>query len=337
MPRAMALVLAVFLSTAGVAVSIDAPHFAAEHGTMHPFVFMGEAVDFGTYPWFATLFIEVKGGYGTYICGSVLANSKYVLTAAHCVENSEFITILFNDVFNPNKVWYPHPNRYARYAHVHPLYDAATLNYDIAVIELNSEVADINFPRLALDEREWLAILAGGMLTVVGHGLTENGTLDWHLRRVDLPKVPNTSCIGSSSNMWHSSQVHNDLCAGLTTGCLAKACPDACSGDSGGPLFDAGRHVVYGLVSRGEFPCGLANRPGIFTNLAFYKSFIQYYVSPAATLGNSTNNSTYIVPLANETDKPPMYTGSSASSRAAPGWVTLVSVGFVVHILYRYN
>ncbi len=64
---------------------------ATPPGDLQRFVFMGDTVEFGTFPWFATLFVELEGGFGTYICGSVLAAEKYVVTAAHCLENAEFI------------------------------------------------------------------------------------------------------------------------------------------------------------------------------------------------------------------------------------------------------
>ena len=310
----------------GVAGATDPPSRDVDgllHGNMQRFVFMGDVVDFGTYPWFGTLFIEKEGGFGTYICGSVLANSKYVVTAAHCVENAEFITVSFNDVYNPEHRWYPHPNRYALYSHPHPLYDTETLAYDIAILELNLPVEDINTPRLALDESEWdLDVSPGDMLTSIGHGLTEEGSLDWELRRVDLPKVSRADCIGSGYNQWHASQVHDDLCVGLTSGCPAPTCPDVCNGDSGGPLFDASSHVVYGLVSRGEAPCGLANRPGIFTNLGLYKSFVEYYAF-------SDSNSTFVPPNGDAADGPMFRGGAPPGQRI---WVALIGV-LLVNVL----
>ncbi len=46
---------------------------------------------------------------------------------------------------------------------------------------------------------------------------------------------------------------------------------DACQGDSGGPLTRRG--VLVGLVSGGE-GCGLAGRPALYTNVAFYADWI---------------------------------------------------------------
>jgi len=147
-------------------------------GNLQRFIYDGNVIDFGRFPWFGTLFVEMKGGYGTYICGSVLYSENVVLTAAHCVENAEFVTVSFNDVYNPDQVWYPHPNRYAKYAHIHPDYDTETLKFDIAVIELNRDVDDIQIPTVELEANKWIDIPEDYMLTVIGHGLTEKGTLD---------------------------------------------------------------------------------------------------------------------------------------------------------------
>ncbi len=311
--------LAAFFVVAG-ATGNDPVKYSPILGEIQKFVYLGDVVEFGTYPWFGTLFIETQGGYGTYVCGSVLASEKYVVTAAHCVENADFITVSFNDVYNPEQKWYPHPNRYALYAHSHPLYDTNTLEYDIAIIELNTPVDDINFPRLALDEHEWDAdISAGDMLTSIGHGLTENGSLDWELRRVKIPKVSREDCIGSGYHQWHSSQVHDDLCAGFTTDCHDDNCPDVCTGDSGGPLFDAINNVVYGLVSRGESPCGTASRPGIFTNLGIYRSFVEYYVGTieseeeeGAGVDEEVDTNSTFVPPEEPVAKYPMYRGKAS-------------------------
>ncbi|KAF6288307.1 kallikrein related peptidase 13 [Rhinolophus ferrumequinum] len=60
----------------------------------------------------------------------------------------------------------------------------------------------------------------------------------------------------------------NMLCAGTKEG--GK---DSCEGDSGGPLICKGK--LYGIVSWGDFPCGQPNRPGVYTRVSQYVSWIQ--------------------------------------------------------------
>lgn len=50
---------------------------------------------------------------------------------------------------------------------------------------------------------------------------------------------------------------------------------DACEGDSGGPLVCNvnGVNMLYGIISWGQH-CGAVNRPGVYTNVAFYTDWI---------------------------------------------------------------
>jgi len=58
------------------------------------------------------------------------------------------------------------------------------------------------------------------------------------------------------------------ICAAYSQGGV-----DSCQGDSGGPLFDASTGVQYGVVSWG-FGCALAGRPGVYAEVALYRSWI---------------------------------------------------------------
>lgn len=49
---------------------------------------------------------------------------------------------------------------------------------------------------------------------------------------------------------------------------------DSCNGDSGGPLVD-GNNVVYGLVSWGLSQCALEGYTGVYTNVAFFHTWIR--------------------------------------------------------------
>ncbi|KAM6153739.1 kallikrein-13-like isoform 2-T2 [Erethizon dorsatum] len=59
----------------------------------------------------------------------------------------------------------------------------------------------------------------------------------------------------------------NMLCAGTKEG--GK---DSCEGDSGGPLVC--NNTLHGIISWGDFPCGQPNRPGVYTRVSQYVSWI---------------------------------------------------------------
>ncbi|XP_057568972.1 kallikrein-13 isoform X3 [Hippopotamus amphibius kiboko] len=60
----------------------------------------------------------------------------------------------------------------------------------------------------------------------------------------------------------------NMLCAGTKEG--GK---DSCEGDSGGPLIC--NETLHGIISWGDFPCGQPNRPGVYTRVSRYITWIQ--------------------------------------------------------------
>ena len=105
------------------------------------------------------------------------------------------------------------------------------------------------------------------------------GELSAALMATRLPVVKYEDCIARGppyDNKWLPTHVHDDMCAGHTSGCISQDCDDACKGDSGGPVFETYNEVVHGVVRRGEYPCGTWTRPAIFTSTGQHIGFINY-------------------------------------------------------------
>lgn len=59
--------------------------------------------------------------------------------------------------------------------------------------------------------------------------------------------------------------------------CAGGDVVDSCRGDSGSPLMiqSDGVWFAYGIVSHGPNRCGTIGKPGIYTNVTFYKTWIE--------------------------------------------------------------
>lgn len=259
-----------------------------------PFITVGESVEVGRYPWYAVIFVE-KANRQTVMCGSVLVTPIEVLTAAHCVENANSVTGYFHLGDGHVSSWKYTPSFEALPEHItmHPLYNPYSFFGDIAVIKLNKRITQIFPVVLSSDLDEWEN--SDTHMGVIGHGMTENDEISSDLRMIQIPVVKYNDCVSysvDSRKTWLPMHVHDDLCAGFTDGCLEDYCPDACHGDSGGPIFDPGSETVYGLVSRGESPCGQSYRPVMFTSMYRYRKFIDSRTEGSVTWNSQRDNKT---------------------------------------------
>ncbi|CAJ0967523.1 unnamed protein product [Ranitomeya imitator] len=164
----------------------------------------------------------------------------------------------------------------------HPDYTSAAHTWDIALVKLNGPVSYTKYI---------MPICLPAASTTFPNGMecwvTGWGNIDYYenlpspetLQNVKVPLIDHQTCDemyhidsdGSSS----STIVYNTMiCAGYTEG--GK---DSCQGDSGGPLVCKVNGVWYqpGIVSWGS-GCALPNRPGVYTLVTAYQSWIQSHI-----------------------------------------------------------
>ena len=253
-----------------------------------------EVTDLSKYPWMVALTKED----GFQFCAGVLIDSKWVLTAAHCLFNSKGATSkkkpseikVLLGTLNKRKggtvvgVKSVNPHKYYRSLTLNVTksgFDATYNNFDIGLLELEQEVA-FEPIKLATDSINLLNKSA----IALGWGKTDhfddNSDSDI-LQQVLLPIVPNQECSYGLSESWNNffkfnskkeiSIIINDnmLCAGFH-----DANKDTSQGDSGGPLIikNDTKWELIGLTSYGS----VANDSyGVYTRVSSFKRFMSSF------------------------------------------------------------
>jgi secreted trypsin-like serine protease len=105
----------------------------------------GDFVSIGTYPWFTMLLKSNGGSYIKQGCGGMLVSPEFVLTAAHCINHSLFMSgaavkigaleSILDDKSDNGGQYYE--IRTVQSVYSHPEYDDDTFDNDFALLHLS--------------------------------------------------------------------------------------------------------------------------------------------------------------------------------------------------------
>jgi trypsin len=204
--------------------------------------------------------IQSKGKPGTegHFCGGSVIAKRWVLTAAHCMDDTKpgqiQVAVGRTNIDNRRSGQTLLVDRIV----VHPSY-ASQGTFDAALIHVK---ADIKSPVIGLVPATNNSLERhGAALTVAGWG-TEfflSPTIPAQLKAVNVKAVADDKCV---TNGLMGFKPGSEMCAETLLG-------DSCQGDSGGPLFGRladGRRVQVGIVSYG-LGCAVPLFPGVYAEV----------------------------------------------------------------------
>ncbi|CAG9130137.1 unnamed protein product [Plutella xylostella] len=262
----------------------------------------GEEAEIADYPHMGAIgwkAIDDTNGLWVFKCGCTLISHNFVLTAAHCTHVPVDSTIAESD---PKIVRLGDNNIYEKTSDdeetaidvkiiriiVHPNYAAPKKYYDIALMELEKEVAFSTVIRPACLWNDEDTNKLPHQPTVTGWGVVDSATktVSPTLQVAKLSVIDRETCdklLKKTCNRNFCGTEEHQLCGGNLTGGV-----DTCQGDSGGPFqvqldlpedMSGSMHYVFGITSFG-IGCGRANTPAVYTRVSYFTDWIDENVWP---------------------------------------------------------
>ncbi|KAG7227824.1 hypothetical protein INR49_013618 [Caranx melampygus] len=244
----------------------------------------------GAWPWQ----VDIQTFTDGHICGGSIITESWVLSAAHCFPNPSDTSsyIIYAGRYQLNGFNQHETSHRVRQVVIPSGYSEPHSGKDLALVQLSTPVTWSDHVRPICLPASGTLFPSGMLCSVTGWGnirddvpLQGVGTL----QEVQVPIISQTSC----QEMYQTRPtdtvdiLYDMICAGYQEG--GK---DSCQGDSGGPLVCKmvnGTWVQAGVVSFG-LGCAHTNRPGVYTRLTSYSSFIRNTIPEVRLYGHADQN-----------------------------------------------
>ncbi|XP_001600807.1 trypsin beta [Nasonia vitripennis] len=219
----------------------------------------GTFVTIRTVPYLAQLIED-----GNQVCGGSIISEKWILTAAHCLEDAGELEIRTgSSLRNKGGKLYP----VAEYI-VHENYTKVTFDNDIALIKVNKSIEFNELQqviRISYREPKTCDKLQLSGFGKEGQDLPAPN----RLKSAQVPVIDHTECKEAYKQLF----LFEDYIGKVTDNmfCAGTEGDDTCQGDSGGPAVVNDKLV--GVVSWG-IDCGESGTPGVYTKVRNYRKWI---------------------------------------------------------------
>lgn len=245
-----------------------------------------DEAEYTEFPWMAALLTTDKiTNTLNYKCGGAIIHPKFVLTAAHCVNNKKDVFTIRAGEWDTQTTneQYKHVDVSVKKVIIHPEFYSGGLHNDIAFLVLKEELQlGPHIGTICLPEQGYTPAVQS-YCSVSGWGqdvFGKKGIYQAILKKVDLPIMHRNTCQKNlqTTRLGKRFLLDNSfLCAGGEKG------KDTCKGDGGSPLVcvkDAENDIyqLTGLVSWGV-GCGQAEIPALYVNVPAYRKWIDEQIA----------------------------------------------------------
>jgi secreted trypsin-like serine protease len=284
---------------ASLALLVPASANAQSGGSAQPKIVGGSTASVSTYPWQAAVVLSPAKRSGNahqrQFCGGSLLTSRIVITAGHCVADTDPDCIAITcDTTSPICLSDPggdgtcklDPNDVDVVLGRSTLSDTASggelsvqavklrdnydgnyqgngvPRYDVAYLVLSAPSAQAPIKIAGTDEGALWDVDSPEEVSGWGYTSEGSGTTVDTLRWAPVPVLADSSCTGDYGSDFDAATM---VCAGYQTGQI-----DSCNGDSGGPLeapLEGGGYRLVGITGWGD-GCAEAGSPGVYTRIA---------------------------------------------------------------------
>ncbi|XP_030059061.1 urokinase-type plasminogen activator [Microcaecilia unicolor] len=259
-------------------------------------IVQGKSTPIESQPWIATIFWHSKKyNQNTFKCGGSLVHPCWVMSAAHCFQESKQ-TENYNVVLGKSKLYETDHDKEQRFQvekiilHEHYSDETGAYTNDIALVKIISAsgqcAVENDYVQTVCLPPSNLVLKDGYQCEVAGYGQEDSS--DWFYSEI----LKSTKVQLISQQVCRSTEYYGKL---ITNNMLCAGDPhewktDACQGDSGGPLSCEynGNMVLYGIISWGE-ECAKQNKPGVYAKVTHFLPWINSHMKTHSVFKSRTD------------------------------------------------